>query len=104
MASLIYGSPGTTVQFDDRTLAHLRVVLLAKLRREEKFALNFTDSVTANARTLWFHPAIALQFEFDSSAEISLNRAWVDALTASANSGAGLRVVAEESIGVRSRV
>lgn len=95
MGTLIYGSPGFSIDLDDRVLAHLRVVLLAKLRREEKFSMSWDDAVTGKSHTIWLHPAIPLQFEIGTTSGMALNRAWVDQLTSLANSGAGLRLVPE---------
>lgn len=95
MGTLIYGSPGIEISFDDRALAHLRVVLLAKLRRDEKFALSWDDEQTGCGHTIWLHPAIPLQFIFTAPAGVALNRRWVEQLTNVANSGSGLRLVPE---------
>ncbi|RFA22814.1 DUF7882 family protein [Subtercola boreus] len=98
MGLLTYGSPGVDIPLDDRTLAHVRVVVLAKLRRDEKFAMSWDDELTGRSHTIWLHPAIPLQFEFETSGGISLNRTWVEALTSVANSGSGLRLLPEPSI------
>ncbi|PPF87851.1 hypothetical protein C5B96_03440 [Subtercola sp. Z020] len=97
MGTLIYGSPGVEVTFEDRALAHLRVVLLAKLRRDEKFALSWDDEETGRAHTIWLHPAIPLQFVFSAPAGATLNRRWIEVLTSVANSGTGLRLLPEPS-------
>ena len=39
MGKLIYGAPTWSVEFEDRALAHLRIVMIAKLRRAESFSL-----------------------------------------------------------------
>lgn len=95
MGTLIYGSPGIEITFEDRALAHLRVVLLAKLRRDEKFALSWDDEQSGAGHTIWLHPAIPLQFVFSAPAGVALNRRWVELLTTVANSGPGLRLVPE---------
>ena len=95
MGMLIYGTPGVEIVIADRTLAHLRVVVLAKLRRDERFVLSWDDASTGMTRTVWLHPAIPLQFEIATDPRLVLNRAWIEALTASSNSGAGLRVIPE---------
>ncbi len=43
MGTLIYGHGDLTVDFDDRTLAHLQVVIGTKLRRRESFLLSWSD-------------------------------------------------------------
>jgi hypothetical protein len=60
---------GTRVDFEDRVLAHLQVVISNKLRRGESFVF------TCRAP--------------------SLNRAWIEALAVTANSPNGLYVIPE---------
>lgn len=93
MGTLTYGALGTVVTFDDRVLAHLRAVITAKLRRDEKFTLSWENAETGATETLWCHPAIALQFSVTFAGP--LNRAWVEALSTSANSASGLRLLPE---------
>lgn len=97
MGTLVYGPAASRFEFDDRTLAHLRVAILSKFRRQESFALSFAREVSGGhgRETLWLHPTIPLQFTFfdDTMAE-PLNRQWVTALGSSANNGE-MRVVAE---------
>jgi hypothetical protein len=97
MGQLLYGTPPERIQMDDRMLAHLRSVTLAKLRRGESFGANFDfDSESGSGRTtLWLSPNSTLSFRFDGSRKPPLNRAWLDVLMASANSADGLTMVAE---------
>lgn len=93
MGKLHYGSPPASFEFDDRTLAHVELVVLAKLRRQESFA--FTVEGTDGARdTLWINAASTLRFEF-GSATTDINREWLDELIDSANTTAGMKVVPE---------
>ena len=41
MGKLIYNSSTREIEIDDRTLAHLRVAILNKLRRSESFAMTW---------------------------------------------------------------
>ena len=99
MGHLLYGTPPERIQMDDRVLAHLRSVTLAKLRRGEAFGANFDfDTESGSGRTtLWLSPSSTLSFRFDGSRKPPINRAWLDALMASANSPDGLTIVAEPS-------
>lgn len=92
MGKLIYGPQGAEFEFDDRLLAHLRVVIVMKFRRRESFTFNWTlDSDSGGGRmSLWLDPSIPLQFRFFGGREPALNRAWVDALASVAASSAGL--------------
>ncbi|QIG38663.1 ATP-dependent DNA ligase [Microbacterium sp. 4R-513] len=85
------------VDFEDRTLAHLQLVIGTKLRRGEAFHFSWRDDPsTGDGRTtVWIHPRCSLVYKFYGSRRPSLNRAWVDALAYTANSPAGLYVVPE---------
>lgn len=87
MGSLIYGAARTRVPFDDRELAHLSAVLVSKLRRNERFTVSWTGHGAVGRSVLWAHSALELQFEYETSGPIELNRAWIDALLVSANRG-----------------
>lgn len=97
MGRLIYGPQGAEFEFDDRLLAHLRVVIVMKFRRRESFTFSWDleSSVGSGRMCLWLDPSIPLQFRFFGSREPALNRAWVDALASVAASSAGLIPVAE---------
>jgi hypothetical protein len=88
------------VDFDDRTLAHLQVVILAKLRRRESFAFSWRDDVSVGGghTTVWLHPGCKLVFKFSGSKQPELSRDWVEALSVSANSPGGLMLIPERSI------
>jgi hypothetical protein len=85
------------VDFDDRVLAHLQVVIGAKLRRNESFYFSWRDdSAVGDGRSaVWLHPSIPVMFKFHGGRIPSINRAWVEDLMATANSSAGLRIVPE---------
>ena len=97
MGRLVYGAPTWSVEFDDRALAHMRIVILAKLRRNESFALswNVQSSHGSGRSSVWIHPAIPLQFDFYGSRDPVLNRTWIEALMLTANSASGLELVPE---------
>lgn len=87
----------TTVEFEDRVLAHLEVVITAKLRREESFAFAWHEDVSngSGRRKVWLHPAIPLVYRFYGNRAPSINRHWVEALMDTANSASGLVIVPE---------
>lgn len=97
MGHLLYGTPPTSLEIDDRTLAHLQVVIINKFRRDERFSFILDPSPEhgRGRHALWLNPAIPLQFQFAGSRQPTLNAAWVDALMDCANSGGGLRVTPE---------
>lgn len=96
MGTFIYEG-AVKVEFEDRLLTHLQLVIADKLRRGEAFQFTWrNDPSTGDGRTsVWVHPHASLVYKFSGSRKPSLNRAWVDALAHAANSPSGLRVVPE---------
>lgn len=96
MGHLVYGC-GSRHQFEDRTLAHLKVAITVKLRRQESFMLNWSlePQEGSGRRSLWLAPAIPLQFEFSGSRVPELNRDWIDVMVQFSNSARGLVVIRE---------
>ncbi|MBT2501671.1 ATP-dependent DNA ligase [Curtobacterium sp. ISL-83] len=97
MGKFIYGTPSIAVDFDDRVLAHLKVVILAKVRRGESFSFSWDYEAAAGSgnSSIWINPTIPLQFDFLGSRQPRLNRAWTEQLMQLANTPAGLRVIPE---------
>ena len=97
MGSLLYGSAGVSVDFEDRALTHLQIVITGKLRRQESFLFSWTDSVAEGSgrSSIWLDPSIPLFFRFLGNRVPTINRQWVDVLMVSANSGSGLVFTAE---------
>lgn len=90
---------GTSVEFDDRTLAHLQIVIVLKFRRNECVLLSWVDAQeTGGGRTsLWLTPNQPVLFHFFDSRAPTIDREWLTALQASADSGVGLVVKDTES-------
>ena len=87
------------MDFDDRTLAHLQLVIGTKLRRGEPFHFTWThDPMEGGGRTsIWIHPGAQLVYTFSSRRRQELNRSWMDALMSSANSASGMYLLREPS-------
>jgi len=85
------------IDFDDRVLAHLQVVVGTKLRRSEPFFFSWRDELGSGGgrTTVWIHPHAHLVFKFHGSRTPRLNRAWLDALMLTANTPSGLYLVPE---------
>ena len=95
MGTLTYDST-ITAEFDDRTLTHLQVVIWSKLRRGEHFAPALGDESPPALRTsVWCSPTIPMAFRFEQAEPPELNPRWLELLTKSANSAAGLRPMPE---------
>jgi len=98
VGKLIYDST-MTIDFDDRILAHLHLVIGAKLRRNESFFFAWKDDPrNGDGRSvIWIYPMAPLVFKFHGGRAPLINRRWVDELMLTANSSQGLRVVPEPS-------
>lgn len=96
MGSLYYGG-SEPIHIDDRALAHLKVVVATKLRRNESFTLSWKhpDGESEGRSTVWLHPSIPLRFVFDEVEAPELSRRWIEALAHSANSSGGIMLVEE---------
>ncbi|MCC2031415.1 DUF7882 family protein [Microbacterium allomyrinae] len=96
MGKFIY--EGTVkVDFDDRVLSHLMVVIGSKLRRGESFYFSWKDdpSIGNGRTTIWVHSGASLVYKFYGSRHPQINRAWIEALIYTANSTTGLYIVPE---------
>jgi len=93
MGQLLYGATPTVIELDDRTLAHVELVTLAKLRRNESFAFTL-DAADGSRSTIWLNAATALEFRLTVGRH-EINREWLDILIDTANSSSGMRVIPE---------
>ena len=86
------------VKVEDRTLAHLQIVIVNKLRRGEAFLMSWKDSVDAGSgrSAIWLHPQVLVVFKFDGSRAPAINPEWLARLAKSADSSTGLIVTAED--------
>lgn len=99
LGQLQYGDSLPSIDFDDRVLAHLKVVIFAKFRRHESFSFSW-DHGTANGSghsSIWLTAEIPVRFVFTGGRPPSLNRQWAERLMIEANSPSGLRIVPEPS-------
>jgi len=98
MGLLYYGGGTTPIEIDDRALAHLKVVIAMKLRRNESFTLSWQHppSEPAGRSTIWLHPSIPIRFVFDDPEAPELSMDWITALANSANTSGGIRLFPED--------
>lgn len=88
MGVLVYGAGEARLRIDDQALAHVKTITLMKLRRNESFALTVRRDASEEGRTtLWLHPAIPLQFTFDSDDLGEVDRSLLEELMHEANTG-----------------
>lgn len=85
------------ISIDDRTLAHLKVASVTKLRRGESFTLSWAHppNEIAGRTTIWMHPSIPLRFEFEEPDSPPLSREWIESILRSSNSTGGIQLTAE---------
>ncbi len=88
---------GVLIEFDDRVLAHIQIVITQKIRRGESFLMSWRDSVDyGNGHSaVWIHPAQNLFFKFSGGRNPAINDLWVAELFESANSSRGMLVSKE---------
>src|SRR5688572_4772909 len=67
---------GVLVEFEDRLLAHLQIVIVQKIRRGESFLMSWRDAPeTGDGHSaIWVHPAQNLYFKFAGSKVPSINQ------------------------------
>jgi hypothetical protein len=109
VGKLLYGSSRLEIEFEDRVLAHLQLVLSAKLRRHEGFFFSWRDdpALGDGRSSIWLETSVPLQFRFSTTERHQLNREWLEELTQSANQPTGLVLSTEPGEDVsrpRSRV
>ena len=88
---------GLVVQVDDRTLTHLQIVIVNKLRRGDAFLMSWKDAPEAGSgrSSIWLHPHVLVHFKFEGSRVPAINEKWLAELSESAESSRGLVVTAE---------
>lgn len=97
MGKLLYGN-GQEYEFDDRTLSHVKIALVTKLRRHESFLLNWQipPELGGGRMSLWISREIPMAFVFAGSRPPTLNERWMEALLHSSQRTGGMVVMTEE--------
>ena len=85
MGRFIYDTVANAVDIDDRTLAHLRIVVMNKL------------GDGSGRRSFCMHPSVPIQFHFYGSRQPRINRVWVEDLMLAASGPNGLAITPEPS-------
>jgi hypothetical protein len=94
MGKLVYGDGGFNIDLDDRLLAHLQIVIGAKLRRRESFYFSWVSD-DDKRNSIWVQHSIPLRYHYGDGQSHQINREWLEALTISANGASGLTVADE---------
>ncbi len=97
---LYYDDAQEPIPIDDLALAHLKVVIATKLRRNESFTLSWRhpEGDPAGRSTIWLHPSIPLRFVFDDPVPPPLQPEWITAMANSANSSGGITLLTADMI------
>ena len=98
MGMIYYGSGADPIPVEDRALAHLKVVIATKLRRNESFTLSWKhpEGDQPGRSTVWLHPSIPLRFVFDAAEPPPLSADWITAMANSANTSGGITLIPED--------
>ncbi|BDI21711.1 hypothetical protein [Herbiconiux sp. L3-i23] len=96
MGTLYYGSARTPVRIDDRTLAHLRVLIVSKLRRSEPFLVSWAEpQAHGHGRSsLWIHVGVDMIFHFEGGRHPELDKSEEDRMAAEALTPLGVQISA----------
>lgn len=99
MGSLLYGT-NPPLELEDRTLAHVQRVIVAKLRKREPFQVGWTfDAASGIGRvSLWIDAGVPISFRFRGSRHIEINRSWVEQMIEQTYTLDGLDVQGEPAL------
>lgn len=103
MGTLHYGATGEAIEMPDRILAHLKVLVSTKLRRNESFSLSWDRLIdgAVERSTIWLHCSIPMQFKMDAEAAKQLDRAYLQKLADQANSSSGVVIDLSDQVAER---
>lgn len=83
-----HGPASEPIPVDDRALAHLKIVIVTKLRRGESFIVSWAGR--GGRETLWLHPSMPLRFVFREPRAPELDAAWLRSLADAATTNGGI--------------
>ncbi|GAB3579930.1 hypothetical protein GCM10027406_18810 [Leifsonia lichenia] len=97
MGKLVYGY-GEEYDFDDRTLSHVKIAIVTKLRRHESFLLNWEipPEQGGGRVSLWISRELPMAFVFAGSRPPTLNDQWMEALLQSSQRTGGMVIIPED--------
>jgi hypothetical protein len=85
------------IPLPDRELAHIKFVIVNKLRRNEAFTFSWDkpESDGGGRSSVWISAQIPLEFEFDDATPPEMNREWLEQLSQAASTVNGLTPIPE---------
>jgi len=94
VGTLFYGASRTPIRIDDRILAHLKLVVTSKLRRNEPFLISWHDSadVGGGRSSIWVHPTCDLHYKFDGGSTAAIDQDLIEAMSVAANAARGIEI------------
>ncbi len=95
MGKFVYDEIRNAVDIEDRALAHLRLVFMNKLRRNEPFIFDVPSQHGTSRRELWIHPSLTMYFSFVGSRPPQINTKWVEQMLAITSESGVLRLTPE---------
>lgn len=96
MGTMVHGN--MSVDFEDRLLTHLQIVIVQRFRRNEPLIISWLDATTVGdgRSSMWMTPTLPVYFKFAGSRVPTINQDWLHTLTESATSSTGLILTTEE--------
>lgn len=101
MGTFQYGAGRCACDIDDRVLLHLQIVITTKLRRGEHFLFRCGTLDHPCRTTYWLSPTIPIRFVYATAGRLRVNPEWLDAITGTTETNAGLRAMPEPASTVR---
>jgi hypothetical protein len=100
VGTLYYGSARTPVTIEDRLLAHLKIVITSKLRRNESFLLSWDEPADRGSgrASVFIHPTCDLIYRFDGSRHPDLDQQQLETMSADSMSARGLVIEASMAV------
>jgi hypothetical protein len=98
MGTLYYAdATRVAISIPDRELAHIKFVIVNKLRRNEAFTFSWDkpESEGGGRSSIWISAQIPREFEFDDPTPPEINREWLDVLSQAAGTVSGLTSIPE---------
>ena len=88
---------GVAIEMNERTLAHVKIAIVQKMRRAESFTFSWvhSDGQATGRSTIWIHPAIPIRFEFRNPVQPELNTRWIESILRSASTTGGILLTEE---------
>ncbi|HWH27204.1 MAG TPA: hypothetical protein VNT53_11240 [Pseudolysinimonas sp.] len=93
MGALHLGGQGVVIDIEDHLLHHIKLVTVAKLRRDEPFLLSWQNPPeTPGRHSVWIHREADMHFVFDNSEPPHTDQKLLDVLSVDSLKALGLEL------------